>query len=410
VKLRHLEITSYRGIRSAAPEIGSRLTLLVGDNGSGKSTILQAIAVGLGEVLTHLPGVAGIGFRRKGDIHQQAGQLAPYTRITLESSIGLRWDRTLRRDRSQATTRQIPAGVGLKALQQQLDEQILDPANQGLPYTLPVLVHYGVSRALLDVPLSRKGFPKEFSRVQALDGAFQATSSFRKAFAWFYYKENEEHRLQRDQRDFDVRLPELEAVRRGLQAMFPDLSEPRIKLRPLSFTVKLNGEEFDVQQLSDGYQTMIGLTLDLCSRFATANPQLKDPLAAEAIVLIDEVDLHLHPRWQMRVVQDLLRTFPNTQFILTTHSPVVLERVNTMLKRATLPAGPNQLPAALDQIVSLPVDAVRAYRTTLETLDPLIDPEEALLQDHLIEPFNDVAAIFDDLCDLKIGRTLALES
>lgn len=410
MKLKRIALTNYRGIRNAEPELGSRLTLLVGENGSGKSTILQAIAVGLGEVLTHLPGVSGIGFRRSGDIHQQAGRLAPYARIALECTDGVIWDRTLRRDRSQATTRQIPAGVGLKALQQELDRQILDPANEGLPYHLPVLVHYGVSRALLDVPLSRKGFPKEFSRVQALDGAFQATSSFRKAFAWFYFKENEEQRLQRDQRDFDVRLPELEAVRQGLKAMFPDVSDPRIKLSPLRFAVKLNGEEFDVQQLSDGYQTMIGLTLDLCSRFATANPHFSDPLAAEAIVLIDEVDLHLHPRWQMRVVQDLLRTFSNTQFILTTHSPVVLEGVNTMLKRATLPASDDQLPASLEQIVSLPVDAVRVYHTSLESLEPLLDPEEQLLHDHLIEPFNDVAATFDDLCDLKAGRALAINT
>lgn len=410
MKLKRVSLANYRGIRNAEPELGSRLTLLVGENGSGKSTILQAIAVGLGEVLTHLPGVSGIGFRRSGDIHQQAGRLASYSRIALECTDGLSWDRTLRRDRSQATTRQIPAGVGLKALQHELDRRILDPANEGLQYPLPVLVHYGVSRALLDVPLSRKGFPKEFSRVQALDGAFQATSSFRKAFAWFYFKENEEQRLQRAQRDFDVRLPELEAVRQGLKAMFPDVSDPRIKLSPLRFAVKLNGEEFDVQQLSDGYQTMIGLTLDLCSRFATANPHFSDPLAAEAIVLIDEVDLHLHPRWQMRVVQDLLRTFSNTQFILTTHSPVVLEGVNTMLKRATLPATDGQLPASLEQIVSLPADAVRAYHTSLESLEPLLDPEEQLLHDHLIEPFNDVASTFDDLCDLKAGRALAINA
>ena len=194
-----------------------------------------------------------------------------------------------------------------------------------------MLVHYRVSRALLDVPLSRKGFPKEFSRVQAFDGAFQATSSFRRAFVWNYDKEKQEKRLQRDQRNFDVRLLELEDVRRGLQKNFPVLSELCIKLRPLCFAAKLKGEEFDVQQLSDDYQTMIGLTLDLCSRFATANPHLSDSLAAEAIVLIDEVDLHLHPRWQMHVVQDLLRTFSNTQFITTTRSPVVLEGMNIML-------------------------------------------------------------------------------
>ena len=410
MKLKRVVLNNYRGICFAELGLGSRLTLLVGENGSGKSTILQAIAVGLGEVLTYLPGVSGIGFRRQGDIHQQGGRDAPFTRITLETTEGLGWDRTLRRDRSQNTTRQIPSPLGLKGLQQHLNHQILDPANQGLPFTLPVLVHYGVSRALLDVPLSRKGFPKEFSRVEALAGALEATSRFRRAFAWFYFKENEEQRLQRDKRDFDARLPELEAVRRGLKAMFPDLSEPCIKLRPLRFVVKLNGEEFDVQQLSDGYITMISLTLDLCSRFATANPHLNDPLAAEAIVLIDEVDLHLHPRWQMRVVQDLLRTFPNTQFILTTHSPVVLEGVNTMLKRAILSSTPKQLPSALNQIVSLPPDALCAYHTTLKSLQSLLDPEEKLLEDHLIEPFNDVAAIFDDLCDLLAGRGVPMDA
>ena len=192
--------------------------------------------------------------------------------------------------------------------------------------------------------------------------------------------------------------------------MFPDVREPRINLSPLRFALKLNGKEFVVQQFSDGYQTMIGLTLDLCSRFATANPQLSNPLSVEAIVIIDVVDLHLHPRWQMRVVQDLLRTFPNTQFILTTHSPVVLEGVNTMLKRATLPATDEQLPGSLEQIESLPAEAVRAYHTSLESLEPLLDPEEELVHDHLIEPFNDVAAAFDDLCDLKASRAMAINT
>ena len=127
-------------------------------------------------------------------------------------------------------------------------------------------------------------------------------------------------------------------------------------------------------------------------------------------MLIDEVDLHLHPRWQMRVVQDLLRTFPNTQFILTTHSPVVLEGVNTMLKRAILSSTPKQLPSALNQIVSLPADALCAYHTTLKSLQSLLDPEEKLLEDHLIEPFNDVAAIFDDLCDLLAGRGVPMDA
>ena len=68
--------------------------------------------------------------------------------------------------------------------------------------------------------------------------------------------------------------------------------------------------------------------LDIAKRLTQANPELADPLAeAEAVILIDEIDLHLHPRWQRKVVGDLTRTFPNCQFIATTHSPQVIGEV-----------------------------------------------------------------------------------
>ena len=72
---------------------------------------------------------------------------------------------------------------------------------------------------------------------------------------------------------------------------------------------------------------MLALSADLARRMAQGNPHLACPLASEAIVLIDEVELHLHPSWQQRVLTDLLRTFPNTQFIVSTHSPQVLTTV-----------------------------------------------------------------------------------
>ena len=72
---------------------------------------------------------------------------------------------------------------------------------------------------------------------------------------------------------------------------------------------------------------MLALAADLAWRMAQGNPHLDDPLASEAIVLIDEIELHLHPSWQQRVLPDLARTFPNTQFIVSTHSPQVLTSV-----------------------------------------------------------------------------------
>lgn len=72
---------------------------------------------------------------------------------------------------------------------------------------------------------------------------------------------------------------------------------------------------------------MLALVMDLARRMAQANPLVDDPLQSEAIVLIDEIDLHLHPEWQQTVLPDLLRTFPQAQFIVTTHSPQVLTTV-----------------------------------------------------------------------------------
>ncbi len=89
---------------------------------------------------------------------------------------------------------------------------------------------------------------------------------------------------------------------------------------------------YSVSQLSNGYGTMISFVMDLARMMAVANAeeynkQGKSVLESPAIVLIDEIDLHLHPKWQQRVLPDLMRTFPNTQFIVTTHSPQVISSI-----------------------------------------------------------------------------------
>lgn len=83
-----------------------------------------------------------------------------------------------------------------------------------------------------------------------------------------------------------------------------------------------------VRQLSDGERGILALVLDLTRRLTQANPSMADPAAdAEAVVLIDEIDLHLHPRWQRQIVRNLTATFPRCQFIATTHSPQVVGEV-----------------------------------------------------------------------------------
>lgn len=400
MKLQHLTLENFRACERLNLELGSRLTVLLGNNGSGKTSVLDGIAIGLGAALTHLPSVSGITFKETGDIRQVNNVLAPYTRVALATENGLAWDRIKRRDKSKATAKATPAPVGLKALEAYLDKHVIDRLNAGEEYQLPMMAYYGVSRAVLQVPLRRKGFPKSHTRLEALKQALEAQSSFKSAFIWFYNKENEEHRLQKEQRSFDVTLKELDAVGTAISAIFPDISNPHIELNPLRLAVIINGETLDLMQLSDGYKTLLGLVIDLSMRMGLANPHLGDPLQAEAVVMIDEVDLHLHPAWQRRVLGDLLRTFPNTQFIVTTHSPFVVETLNNHLKRHKLGAaktGDEQI----DSVLPLASSDVRAYRMQSSQSLSLIDAESGLVDNTLLPYFNEINMLYDKMREIE---------
>jgi hypothetical protein len=101
------------------------------------------------------------------------------------------------------------------------------------------------------------------------------------------------------------------------------------KVGPSQLLIDHDGTTLHLRQLSDGERSVLVLMLDIAKRLTQANPYLTDPLsAAEAVILIDEIDLHLHPQWQRKIVSDLTRTFPNCQFIATTHSPQVIGEVD----------------------------------------------------------------------------------
>jgi hypothetical protein len=177
------------------------------------------------------------------------------------------------------------------------------------------------------------------SRFDALSGALQPDARFKAAFEWFTAMEDVERREREARRSFEYRLPALEVVRGAISRMIDDCSNPRTVIRPLRFLIDRCAPDGTVRslrvtQLSDGYRVVLGLVMDLARRMAQANSELVpggneivNPLDLPAVVLIDEVDLHLHPRWQQRIVGDLMRTFPGAQFIVTTHSPQVLSSV-----------------------------------------------------------------------------------
>ena len=122
----------------------------------------------------------------------------------------------------------------------------------------------------------------------------------------------------------------LRVLNDAVTSFLDDCHDLRAVREPQTTLVLDKGRKMlDVRMLSDGERSMIALVLDLARRLTLANPNLDDPLReGRGVVLIDEIDLHLHPRWQRTIVDKLTRTFPNCQFIATTHSPQIVGEIS----------------------------------------------------------------------------------
>ena len=317
MKLERVKIENYRAIEKLDLPLDPELTVFYGANGHGKTSVLSAIAAGLGSVPILLPNVSGVGVLNT-DLRGQRP-----LRVMLRTCDGIEWDRRRLGPRGKSSRRM---------LKERMEKIIAADREEAEPLDLPIIAFYDTDRAVFDTPHRRRNFKTDFPRYAALEGALAPRTNFREFFKWFYDRENEELREKNERRDFKYQLKDLNAVRKAIEDMVPGVSDPRIKLRPLRFVVSVESEtgkpeELALDQLSDGYRIVLALAADLARRMAQGNPHLKDPLESEAVVLIDEVDLHLHPKWQQRILVDLRRTFPNTQFIVSTHSPQVLTTV-----------------------------------------------------------------------------------
>ena len=319
MKLKQVTIENYRAIAYLDLPLDPVLTVLYGDNAQGKTSVLSAVAVGLGSIARYLPNVSTIDFLRT----DRRGTRPMGVKLATTQGIG--WERWRGTGTRQRSIRLLDLGIAIN--------KIVRADQEGAPpIDLPIVAYYDTDRAVFDAPQRSRGLRGDYPRYAALAGSLSARTNFRQFFQWFYAKENEELREQRELGNLDYRLKELDAVRRAIELMIPGVSRPRIAFRPLRFVVDTDSnlgslKTTDFNQLSGGYRIIIAMVADIARRMAQGNPHLDDPLVSEAIVLIDEVELHLHPLWQQRVLPDLIQTFPKTQFIVSTHSPQVLTTV-----------------------------------------------------------------------------------
>ena len=322
MRLESIKLAGFRGISNLELEFPERVNVLVGVNGSGKSAVLDCTAIMLSRLIGRIRSSAGT--RRyfvDSDISNKTSETQNKVAIRFQGQ-SVHWSvtKTRRGRRKQTITRLDVMKKHLERFRSELDEN--EHTN------LPVVVYYPVNRAVLDIPLRIRTRHRFDDRLAAYDQAFSGEGgSFRVFFEWFREREDLENEHRIDEPGF--RDPQLHAVRMAIKKLLPGFRKLKIRRSPLRMVVEKNGEELIVNQLSDGEKCTLAMAGDLARRMAIANPTMKDPLGTEAVVLIDEIDLHLHPGWQRHIVSALAKTFTNTQFLLSTHSPTILSQLKS---------------------------------------------------------------------------------
>lgn len=342
-------------------EGGSNITVFIGNNGSGKTSILDAIATGLSwfvaklednnaqgksinESKINLLALESIISFEKKEIGKSNGERYQLDEISLKlSKVRKHAENNLM---NSYITDNIKSFTSLyrKLLTKNTEKEI----------NLPITAYYGATRHTYDSTINSAIQPNnshQFDILSAYKGALEAKTDYADFFAWFRYREDVENetaphtsimKLLEKHTDVNSEIYQsmlaeqkklqdkaLTAVREAIKIFLSDDSSAieniYIERTPdLSMKVVKDGTHFSIEQLSYGEKSLLAMIGDIARRLTILNPTLNNPLEGKGIILIDEPDVHLHPQWQRRLITLLDKTFPNCQFVLTTHSPLLI--------------------------------------------------------------------------------------
>lgn len=348
MRLNVLDFENFRGFERESFKFHPQFNLIIGENAAGKTTVLEAAAVAIGSWLIGFQGGETRNIR-EGDVRYVVDSVETRVRhlpqypvvISAVGQVGdsdepvteyIHWRRELNGPKRKTTQGDL---AHLKAVANRYEADLV----MGARPTLPVIRYFSAGR------LWEAGRPTSKSKeldtgyrdpvddwLQNLrsplfgyQGSMDRGTSSKNLLRWLV----EERRIEIDE---ERESSHLRAIYEAIGSMIPELESVsvNIRLRDLLLRYK-DGKSVAFSDLSDGYRNAVAMVADLTIRMVTLNPHF-GAMAAQmtpGVVLIDELDLHLHPKWQRRVVEDLRHTFPRVQFICTTHSPFIVQSLRS---------------------------------------------------------------------------------
>ena len=357
MKIRELKLKNFRCFEELTINFSTPYTVLIGINGSGKSSILDALRIFLDSFSNSIKlnqihdisfvvyGLTILSSDIRREVMLNGSVLEPFPKYPTSIS-GVIEDRDCNIISWQNTStkyKDVESKINLESKQlieylNNLKERFINGKN----IILPLIAHYGTNRRWVakerneEKIINREMIPAEYKvpRLKGYSNCLTASIFHLEVMRnWFA-------RMLLIERKKPV--PEFQAVKSAIANCYKNINDSKGLLNvEIDYDAEL--EDVEIQQtfadgkseilplycLSDGAKSMLAIASDIAYRMAVLNPHLLGKVTEETdgVVLIDEIDMHLHPSWQRKVIDSLHKTFPKVQFILTTHSPTVLTDV-----------------------------------------------------------------------------------
>ena len=325
MRIKELELKNFRCFEHMSLMLHSNMNVMVGVNGTGKTTLLEAIRIFIGAVFCELdkienkissPSITDDDVRLHNLERQYSVEIQGILDIDkelLHDGIAS-WDRVLERYGGKT---KFGNGKNAKELSKNIQTLIRD----GEETAVPIIAYYSTDRYKKEK--KNTGLEADGSRLRGYYNALDSMTNI-----WFFLNIIKTETLWELQSGKQSII--LSMVRKVIAGCVPDCAEivHDVKYDKLIITQR-DGEKIPFSSLSDGVRSVLSMVMELSLRCYLLNPYLGEnaPLFTPGIVLIDEIDLHLHPEWQLHILNDLSAMFPRIQFIVSTHAPLILSSV-----------------------------------------------------------------------------------
>ena len=344
MKLEKIRITNYRCFKDADIEFDDHATLIVGKNGAGKTAILDAVAVAVSTFLLGIDGGVSRSISKddaRYEFHDLDGTVDPQHQFPVSiESIGdcldncdVKWMRSLNSESGNTTVKEARE---LTNISKDAQKRIMTGDKSLI---LPLISYYGTGRLYVQKK-EKKNIKSltEFKRQVGYVDCMAAESNEKLMLNWFQIQTLKS--LQEQQRTGKVEKSLLlKTVESAICKCFERISGSKnadivFDLDTHRLVLNFEGtdgslQKFAMDEMSDGYKNTLSMIGDIAYRMAVLNPMLGDKVLEETsgVVVIDEIDLHLHPQWQQTIISDLNTIFPKLQFIVSSHAPAVINSV-----------------------------------------------------------------------------------